>query len=198
MQLEHSTLQWTVPLTTPPPGSTFAAIGVHPAEEGLEQAWIPAQRVTACSSPRQIFHGSKKGEFPTIRGAPDPSLAASSTPKFRAPGKHKQTRLPGNVKSLCATGEKEGEYPSSAGSPGPHVNVATPCPPPRATLPAPANPTLSHSSLHRQQEPVGGVSAGLAAKVAATAASAKTGGKSTDQAAKVATIAARVRTGGEA
>jgi len=150
MQLEHGTLQWTVPLTTPPPGNTFAAIGVHPAEEGLEQAWIPAQRATSRSSPRQVSHGSSQcAEFPTIRGAADPPRAASSTPKFRAPGKHKQPRLPGNVKSLRATGEKEGEYPSTAGSPGSHVKATTPLPAQRATLPAPANPSPSPQATRR-------------------------------------------------
>jgi len=212
MKLVHSSERWSVPLLSAPPSSrTFAAIGVQllapsPSQQsgGTREAGVaavslrgppkPHPPATARSSPCQIFHRSKKGEFPTIHGVPDPSLAPSSTPKFRAPGKHKQTRLPGKVKSLRATGKKEGEYPSSAGSPGPHINVATPFPPPRATLPAPATPTLSHSPLHRQQRPVGGVSANLAAggisadlttKVAATAASVKTGGKSRDQAAKV-------------
>jgi len=203
MKLVHSSEWWSVPLSAPPISGTFAAIGVQllapsPSQRsgGTREAGVaavdlrgplePLPLATARSSPRQIFHGSKKEEFPTIRGAPDPSLAASSTPKFRALEKHKPTRLPGKVKSLRATCEKEGEYPSSAGSPGPHVNVATPFPPPRVTLPAPANPALSHSPLHRQKKPVGGVSADLAAKVVATAASIQTGGKSRDQGAKVA------------
>jgi len=137
-------------LATPPLGSTFAAIGVCPAEPDLEDPWIPAQKHLARSSPRQISHGSSQcTEFPTIRGAVDPTHAASSTPKFRAPGKHKQPRLPGNVKSLRASGEKEGEYPSSAGSPGSHVKATTPLPAQRATIPAPANPSPSPQATRR-------------------------------------------------
>jgi len=70
MQLEHGVQQWTLHIATPPPSSMFAAIAVHPAVDGLDQAWIPAQRATARSTPRQISHRSLNGEFPTICGAP--------------------------------------------------------------------------------------------------------------------------------
>jgi len=170
MTLVHGARGWKLGLVAPPQGSTFAALGIAPApapcvdSPGGQQVDYSCQRsvqamdsmtaqtssqptpppLTARSSPRQILPGSSQStEFPTIRGAVDPSPAASSTPKFRAPGKHKQPRLPGNVKPLRTTGEKEGEYPSSAGSPGSHVKVTTPCPAPRATLPSPANPNLS-------------------------------------------------------
>jgi len=36
LQLEQSAQRWTLHLTTPPPGSTFAAIGMCPAAGDLE------------------------------------------------------------------------------------------------------------------------------------------------------------------
>jgi len=150
LRLEHGTHAWTVPLAAPPTGSSFAAIGVHPADKNISRP-ISLPPSTARSSPRQVSHGSsERGEFPTIRGAPDPPQTANSTPKFRAPGKQPKNRLPGNVKALRAVVEREGEYPSSAGSPGPHVKVATPLPAQRATMPAPANPSPPQPPLLQQ------------------------------------------------
>jgi len=129
LRLEHGSHGWSVSLAAPPTGSSFAAIGVHPAgaDRGLS---TPLPPFTAQSIPRQILpnshlstagpphakSGQGAGEYPSPSGSP--------------PSQYKSPR------SCQPTVDKEEDYPSTAESSGRDKYVATPTPTPRATMPA--------------------------------------------------------------
>jgi len=132
------------------PGSTFAAIGMHPAKKRTGTSLNPRQTCHCPLLPAPNLSRVKLRRGATSCGSPDPSPIVSGTPKFRAPGKQPQNRLPGKVKTLRAVVEKEGEYPSSAGSPGSHVKVATPCLSQTIPMPTPIFPCQLLSLLQHQ------------------------------------------------
>jgi len=151
MQLEHSTEKWVIPMTPPPDGSSFSAVGgllsppptpalptpIFPStqERGVSRlVWRP---VLPCSSASKSSHAKRDkaaGEFPSLAGAPKVKIKTAKT-------------------QIVPHRNREGEYPSKAGSPGHHLaEAATPSTgtPPSQSAPLPphsqANPSPIPSS----------------------------------------------------